>query len=43
MWPILSPTLSLRQGHTPRYYDKLKDIVIFPLTNIYIDHTEGSS
>lgn len=39
MWLILSPTLHLRQDHTPKYHDKLKDTVIFPLAFIYIGHT----
>lgn len=37
-----SPTLCLRQDHTPRYHDKLKDTVISPPACIYIDHTAES-
>ena len=37
-----SPTLCLRQDHTPRYHDKLKNTVISPPACNYIDHTAES-
>lgn len=39
MQPVLSFTLHLMQDHIPSYYDKPKDIVIFPPACIYTDHT----
>ena len=41
--PSFSPALHLRQGHTSRYYDKLKDTVISPPTHTYTEHTAESS
>ena len=42
MWPIIFPTLHLRWDHTPRYHDKLKNMVFLPTTYIYTDHTAKS-
>lgn len=42
MWPIIFLTLHLRCDHTPRYHDKLKNIVFLPTTYIYTDHTAKS-